>query len=135
MIRFETFTPIRVDFNSIEEDGLLQVSRHAVLVSDPRVGEPLALEDLEGHACTAVVERVTARLLALRPLWQTWRPAPAEVFTGIQVTSTPARLHQPPFGEQITQATTSTTPPLRPAARPNERIVSGHPRWWHTGVA
>jgi len=87
MTAFESFTPARIDFNSIEEDGTIRVPLRRLIGVPPASGEALTLEDLEGHTCTAVVEVSGPYDLAVRPIWATWRPAEDEIFMGVTFTS------------------------------------------------
>jgi hypothetical protein len=73
----------RVDFNSREQDGSIRIPLRALQGLAPGTGHRLLLQDLEGHSCTAEVLSTSQDVLAVAPLWETWRPAPSEVFINL----------------------------------------------------
>lgn len=73
MTEFEDTLEATVDFNSLDEDGLLVAAlRHFRSFRVPRIGEMVWLRDSEGNSCWGSVVRVSERVMRLRLDRATW---------------------------------------------------------------
>jgi hypothetical protein len=74
MTEFEDILGVTVDFNELDEDGLLVASLHHLLTARlPRVGERVWLEDPDGNSCWGSVVRVAERVMHLRLDLSSWQ--------------------------------------------------------------
>lgn len=64
-----------VDFNSVDANGIIRLSRTRLIGLEPTVGEPLQLRDPEGNACQAVVVEADETALLASLVWERWQTA------------------------------------------------------------
>src|SRR5688500_4574677 len=64
-----------VDFNAVDENGLVHVPRTRVVGFDTQHGLIL-LRDTEGTSCLGVVDEVTQDGMRVAVVWETWQDAP-----------------------------------------------------------
>lgn len=71
---------LQADFHFVDDDGLL--AARAVGVSfDLAPGQPVRITDGQGNHIRGIVVKLLARVVLVRPYWQTW---PADVVTSEQ---------------------------------------------------
>jgi hypothetical protein len=67
------------DFNSIDRDGLLTISRSRLTGFEPRVGDEIIAMDRDENQCRAVVVKEADRYLKARADWTSWKDSPLYV--------------------------------------------------------